>query len=334
MDKALTRRLLTVTVLVLAFALLSLLLPVLLLVALGVDLYRYAKDRTPAMAARIVAFGWAYLFGEAVAVLALAAVLLFGKARSLSATYRLQNVWAAWNYNAFRSIFNVRFEVEGEDAAVPAPLVILARHASLIDSLLPIMFVGRAHRMRLRYVLKQELLADPALDIAGNRLPNHFIDRRSKDFDSELTSLRDLASNLGADEGVVIFPEGTRYSERKRAKVAARHEGRAGVISALSRSYRRVLPPKPSGTLALLAATTADVLVLAHRGLEGFARVADIWKGGLVGSRISVGMWRVPRSAVPSGRAEQIEWLYKTWADVDTWITSRELAIGEPAVSR
>jgi len=38
-------------------------------------------------------------------------------------------------------------------------------------------------------VLKRELLADPCLDIVGNRLPNHFLDRHATDSGPELAAL-------------------------------------------------------------------------------------------------------------------------------------------------
>ena len=67
----------------------------------------------------------------------------------------------------------------------PAPILVVSRHASLIDTLLPGRYVTQPFGIRLRYVLKSELLVDPALDIAGNRLPNVFVDRGG-DTDREL----------------------------------------------------------------------------------------------------------------------------------------------------
>lgn len=84
--------------------------------------------------------------------------------------------------------------------------------------------------------------------------------------------------------------------------------------------FRRVLPPRPGGTLALLDATVADVVVLAHRGLEGLATVRDIWSGSLVNSKISLKLWRVPRAGIPIERSDRVDWLYRLWAEVDTWV--------------
>lgn len=323
-DNPILRRMVTVTTVVLALVATSVLLPALIVVALLVDVARYAGSRTPAVAVRLVVFAWAYLLGEVLALLALALIGILGENRSVFLTHRLQAVWAGWVFATVRLVFDIGLEVDGADAPLPPPVVVLSRHASLVDSLLPVILVAREHDIPVRYVLKKELLLDPALDIAGNRLPNHFIDRRSADTEGELDAIRSLASELGSDEAVVIFPEGTRFTGEKRMRVIEKLGERRGVISDLSRSYRHVLPPRPSGTLAILEAAGADVVVIAHRGLEGFARVADVWEGSLVGATLSVGMWRIAHQAIPEGRKERIIWLYEMWAQVDAWIDEHE----------
>ena len=44
----------------------------------------------------------------------------------------------------------------------------------------------------------------------------------------------------------------------------------------------------------MLDARPLDVVVMAHRGLEGFAEIRDIWSGGLVGSDVQIHFWRIP----------------------------------------
>ena len=205
----------------------------------------------------------------------------------------------------------------------PAPILVLARHASLVDTMLPARYVTRAHGIRLRYVLKKELLIDPALDIGGNRLPNHFVDRGAAGAGAEVTAIRALAEGMADSEGMMIYPEGTRYSDGKRERYVASLVRKGGIIGEIASRYEKVLPPRPGGTLALLDATSADVVVLAHRGLEGFATVKDIWSGDLVGSRIDVRLWRVPRSDIPEGRSQRVEWLYRIWADIDVWVSEK-----------
>ena len=45
------------------------------------------------------------------------------------------------------------------------------------DTVLPVVFFALPTGVRLRYVLKRELLFDPCLDIVGQRLPNYFARR-------------------------------------------------------------------------------------------------------------------------------------------------------------
>ena len=312
----------TVSVVFIAAAVVSVLLPILLLAALIVDAVMAVMVRRPGASTRIVAFTWIYLVGEVWAVLALGLVSLLGNRRSIALTYRLQGWWAVWNYRAFTLAFDVRFHTEGSDLAFPPPIIVLARHASLIDSLLPVVFIAQRHQINLRYVLKRELLVDPALDIAGNRLPNYFIDRSSSDSEAELASLRELASGMSDGEGVVIFPEGTRFSETKHARLVARQRNKQGTVAELTRAFRNVMPPRPAGTLAILDATDADVVVLAHRGLEGFSGLGDVWQGAIVGANAAVKMWRVERDLIPQGRSERIEWLYRLWGEVDDWVSA------------
>lgn len=120
-----------------------------------------------------------------------------------------------------RALFGIRIEVMGGGEAVPGPVIVLVRHASIVDNLLSANLIARPHRIRLRYVLKRELLADPCLDVAGRRLPNYFV-RRGTGEARELERVRALANGLGSDEGVLICPEGTRFTPERRARAIGR----------------------------------------------------------------------------------------------------------------
>lgn len=322
------RRLLTIPVAILLFIVVTVALPALLALAAAVDLVRALASRTPPTALRLVVFLWLYLLGEMWALAALAWAAVLPDPRSVEVTFRLQGAWASWTFGALRRVFGLRFVVEGSEHVSPGPLVLLVRHASIIDTLLPARFVARPHSIKLRYVLKDELLVDPALDVAGNRLPNHFVRRGTRDSSAEIAAVRALGTDLETDEGVVIFPEGTRFSVEKRDRLVARTGSRDGAAAELARRFRSVLPPRPAGTLALLDAGT-DVVVLAHRGLEGFARVSDFWAGAPVGRQVDVRFWRVFADRIPSSRPERIEWLYRLWAEVDAWV-SHERTAGVP----
>jgi 1-acyl-sn-glycerol-3-phosphate acyltransferase len=317
------RRLVTVPSTYVLLGVITVLLPVLLPLAALIDLGRWLANRTPAMSLRMLTFGWLYLVGEGWAIITLAILGLLRETTSTRLTYGAQRAWLDWNFDALRLAFSLDFTVEGGEEVAPGPILLLSRHASMIDTMLPGRYVVRPHQIKLDYVLKKELLVDPALDIGGNRLPNYFIDRTGNAA-TEMAALRDLARSLDLDEGVLIYPEGTRYTEQKRLEYSERWRQGGGALAEIASSYRRVLPPRPGGTLALLDVSTADVVVLAHRGLEGFARVSDIWNGRLVGSEIELCFWRVPRSQIPDGDAERTEWLFRLWADVDAWVVGRK----------
>ena len=321
MNHAWSRRLITIPVVYLAFALVTLLLPLVLIAGAAIDGIRWIASRTPAMALRMAAFGWVYLLGEVWAIPTLAVTGLLPKDRSIAVTYRLQMIWLNWNLNTVRVVFRLRFTADAADEIPPAPILVLSRHASLIDTLLPGRYVTEPFGMRLRYVLKSELLMDPALDIAGNRLPNVFVDRGG-DTDREIAAIRDLATTMPDGEGLLIYPEGTRYSEAKRVKFTEKLAQRGGATGEIASTYQRVLPPRPAGTLAMIDARPLDVVVMAHRGLEGFAEIRDIWSGGLVGSAVHVRFWRIPSSEIPADDADRRLWLFTTWSDVDAWVTA------------
>jgi 1-acyl-sn-glycerol-3-phosphate acyltransferase len=109
-------------------------------------------------------------------------------------------------------------------------VIVLMRHASLADSLLPAVLLG-TRGLRLRYVLKRELLWDPCLDVVGQRLPNAFIRRGSGESDAEIDAIRALGRDLGDDEGVLIYPEGASPPQTNGAR-AARGFGSAGAARA------------------------------------------------------------------------------------------------------
>jgi 1-acyl-sn-glycerol-3-phosphate acyltransferase len=238
--------------------------------------------------------------------------------------YRLEAWWGTALLRGLVRVFGLRLEVEDDADLARGPYLMLVRHSSSGDVLLASALVSGPHGMRLRYVLKRELLWDPCLDIVGHRVPNVFVDRFSDDSEREIQRTRELARDLGPRDGVLIHPEGTRFSEAKRRRVLERFR-RAGDEKLLdyARSLHCVLPPRPGGTLALLeAAPEADVIVCAQTGFEGAASLAQIWRGALVNQRVRVQFRRIPRDAIPSEPGARRVWLFEEWGRVDAWVTS------------
>ena len=326
MESPFGRRARTIPAVVVTWLLVMALLPVLLPVAACVDSLRWLHRRTPFMAARLVLFLLAYLSIEVVGLAALGVIWLssgLGKDRNAlrRGTFAVQRRWAEAVFDSVRGVFDLEFEARGLEHVENSPMVLVARHASIVDNLLPAHYITKPHGTHIAYVMKSELLADPCLDVAGNRLPNVFVKRGSGEADRDIAAIRALGTGLAEGEGVLIYPEGTRFSPAKLAASVRRLE-KSPRLQEIAAELTAVLPPRPSGVLALLESCNADVVVMAHRGLDGFARVADIWKGAMVRTHVDIAFWRIPRSQIPEGRSERVEWLFEVWRDIDAWVRS------------
>lgn len=235
---------------------------------------------------------------------------------------RLESWWGSTIYRGVVRIFSLRVEVTGQESLAAGPYILLMRHASTADTLLAAALVSRPHGVALRYVLKKELLWDPCLDIVGQRVPNVFVDREAADGDAEVVAVSRLAADLGPRDGVLIYPEGTRFTPEKRARILQRLRERGDDRAlAHAEALRHVLPPRPRGTLALLdAAPGADVVIGAHTGFESARSLASIWRGELIGRRIRVHFRRVARAALPASAEDRAEWLRAEWQALDEWV--------------
>jgi 1-acyl-sn-glycerol-3-phosphate acyltransferase len=171
--------------------------------------------------------------------------------------------------------------------------------------------------------LKQELLFDPCLDIVGNALPNYFVDRTG-DRPREFEGIRTLVKDLG-DDGVLIYPEGTRFSAEKLVRARKRVRELAPELAPAADALTHVLPARPGGVLTLLdALPDVDCAILAHQGLEGLQKVKDVFSGSVIGSRVRGKVWRVRRSDIPATDDERIRWLYEQWSLVDAFVKDAE----------
>jgi 1-acyl-sn-glycerol-3-phosphate acyltransferase len=247
--------------------------------------------------------------------------------RFLDWNFRLQLRWAAALLGVARLVYGLRIETE---LAPPsdAPLLVFVRHASLVDALLPTVFVSRRDGTQLRFVMKRELLLDPCLDVVGQRLPNVFIARGTGAAAREEATIRRLAADLRPGEGVVMFPEGTRFSPQRQAQALQRIEASGDAERlAWARGLRHVLPPRSRGPLAVLdVAPDAEVLLLAHHGLEGTSRLGAVLRGELIGRRVAVRTRRIRVADLPADRRA---WLDREWEAIDAWIEAHtETALG------
>lgn len=319
------RRARGIAVEVIVFALVTLLAPVLLTVAAAVDLALWLRGRKRWMAVRLLAMLWWFLAGELYGLIGLLGIwaLSGGRdgARRRDRVYRLKRSWLGSHLAGIRTLFGLRFEIEGLELAGPGPVVVLIRHASIIDNTLPDVIIGGAHGLGFRFVIKRELQMLPTIDIGGRWVPTLFVRRASGDVAAELLRFHALTENLSTRDGILIYPEGTRATAEKLARAKAILAERQPEVAPLAARLQHLLPPRLGGTIALLqSGAGADVVIFGHVGLDGFEYISDIWAGGLVGTTVRLKFWRFAAAEVPRDRAELIEWLYERWQELDDWV--------------
>jgi len=321
-ERAVRRRAITISLYIVAWVLLTLLAPAWLVAGLVIG----AMRRRSFVTLRLLIFAWFFLGIAMVALVRLTVVFTFlrGRPDQLQARlFRLQQWWANAILRAASGLLELDIEIENADAALPGPTILLMRHASILDTLLPSVYVQGPTQWRVRYILKQELLFDPCLDIVGNALPNYFVDRTG-DRPREFEGIRALVQDLG-DDGVLIYPEGTRFSGEKLARARQRVRAQAPELAGAADALTHVLPPRPGGVLTLLdALPDVDCAILAHQGLEGLQKVKDVFSGSVIGSRVRGKVWRVRRSNIPATDEERIRWLYEQWSRVDAFVKDAE----------
>lgn len=202
------------------------------------------------------------------------------------------------------------------------PVLVFSRHAGVGDSFLLVGQLVNAYGRRPRIVLKDLLQFDPCIDTVLNRLPNRFIQPDPAPGGGAIDSIADLAAGLEADGALILFPEGGNFSAQRRARAIERlrEEGLDELVP-LAEELTEVLPPRPGGALAAIsAAPDADVLFVAHTGLEQISSARDVWRELPMRDEVRLTWWRVPAAEVPTGRQERIAWLYEWWERIDTWI--------------
>jgi len=220
-------------------------------------------------------------------------------------------------------VLRLRVVVEGPepDSYTGRPLVVFCRHAGPGDSFLLAHALVNWYDREPRIVMKDTLQWDPAIDVLLNRLPNRFISTTGMRAGIDET-IRVLATGLDDNDAFVIFPEGGNFTARRRARAIAhlREKGLLGEADKAER-MRHVLAPKPGGVVAALAAAPdADVVWVAHSGLDHLISIGDIWRELPMDMAVHMRWWQVPAGEVPVGREAQISWLYDWWARIDEWI--------------
>jgi len=333
--RAWLRRSVTIPVYLTITGLLVLLSPVLLLAAVVSDILRPRRFALT----RCLVLSLIFFAAELVGMLASLVIWLrhrgwrsrFSEAY-LAANFTLQRKWAGAIFAGACWTFRLRVRIEGDEALRPGPVIILGRHASPLDNLIPAVVASGRHRLRLRWVINRWLLRDPCLDIVGNRLPNAFVATTSQEPRGQAARVGALADGLGGDEGVLIFPEGALFNPARLERAVARLHDAGAEEAERAAALRAVLPPRSGAFLsALAAAPDADVVFSEHRGLDIARGYRSLTSGELVGSEVVIRIRRIPRSQIPADPVGQTDWLWTQWIAVDRWVRNDNAGLPEAA---
>jgi len=312
-----------------AFIAVWILLPILLLFAFLFDLFK----RRPLPNVRLLLFGAWWLAMEVIGVtiafflwLVLAPFKRLGSSTSQRWHSRLQRFWARSLALGGKYTLRLRWQVDGlECLRDSGPLIVLARHGSQGDALLTAALLSAEGR-RLRFILKHQLLGDPCLDIVGHRIPNYFVDRDSLNNKNELANIGQLATDMADDEALVIFPEGTRFSEEKLSRAVTALCQTAPSRVRAAQALTSVLPIRTAGTLAALAKSPADLVILNHVGIRDISSLKELQASVPLPTALKFHLWRTPRAELSVEWTEKqlVQWLDEQWAAVNSWVAQNQ----------
>jgi len=242
--------------------------------------------------------------------------------------YAIMRWYLAKVSGAAERTLGLRVEIDGprcEPGSGDGPVIVLSRHGGPGDSFLLVHYLISRYGRRPRVVMKDSLQLDPGLDVVTNRLPNVFVQHRRAGKRLFVDEIRRLARGLGAGDALVLFPEGGNWTPARWQRRIRRleHAGRAD-LAARARHMPNVLGPRAGGALAAIAACPgADVIFVAHTGLDRLVSVGDVWRSLPMEQVVRATWWRVPAGDVPGpgDREAQLTWLYDSWQRIDTWVS-------------
>jgi len=331
--------------------------PLLLLVALVAAPSRSGRRR----AFRLIWFALAWLVMESLALVACLGLWIAsgfgGRLRteaSMDRHYGLVRWFLATLYRQALRVFRLKVEIE-EPPATPEelaarltrPVIVLSRHAGPGDSFLLVHHLLSLYRRKPRIVMKAALQLDPSLDVVINRLPHAFVrphrpvpaprpvpdpatavPTEPPTSSAVIDEIRRLASGLGPTGALVIFPEGGNFTpSRWRRGINQLEESRRYDEARRARGMANLLPPRSGGAFAAIdSAPTADVIFVAHTGLDDLVTVGDVWRALPMEQVIKAKWWRVPAAEVPRERDDVVRWLYDWWERIDLWIAENRPA--------
>ncbi len=301
--------------------------PFILVIAIVVDL---ARRRLRMPSARVALFLLQYVINDSLEILLAPAYWItagFGTRVSHPSSIARHERLQRWSLEVLarraERLLGLRFELDIDATATlcPGPVIVLCRHVNIVDASLPALLYQRLG-FSTRGVIMAELLADPGFDLIYGRTGSVFIPRDNGP--EALATLGHLARGINATTAVVIFPEGRLFRpermQRALARLATDNPDRALRLAPLT----HLLPARPGGTLALLdAIPSADVVVVAHTGLDHFGSLRELARAVPLPQPVKVTVRRVLATEIPAGDVERIRWLDEQWLRSDDWIAGR-----------
>lgn len=329
------RRLFLVPMMVLLTVLFLVLLPLVTVCQLVVAISFLWGRRVRWRGLRIAVFAVVYTIGECVCLLACLGLWLASplprrrdqarwKARHVRVLRGLLGALlraAEWVFSFRLLLDSPRGDDDGHPGVDRSPLIVLGRHAGPGASFVLVHVLLRKRGRVPRIVLKEQLRLDPALDVLLTRLGCAFIGRGGPGGEVATAAVRGLASDLGPDDALVIFPEGSDWTPtRHRLAVARLHRRGLRRQAAAAQAMPNVLPPRPGGTFAALqGAPAAKVAVFMHTGHDDLLDAGSVWRALPLGRELHMVWWNEPRPN-PQDADECAAWLNGLWHRIDAWI--------------
>ena len=329
LDKNVGRRLTLVPLTYLTAFVLVVTLPVTIVVGGMWDIVR-GKRRLPTIRLVFLLTG-GFLIESAGIVVSFGAWLVtgFGKLGSEQWRWHCHRAFMGGYTNAVLTLIGrvIGTSIEWRDHAdlSAGPVVLLARHTSFFDAVIPATVMSRRSSLLAHHVVTHGLRYSPCIDIVGHRFPNRFIKRTPGEGSRELPHIEQIGSVLDHRSGAIIFPEGTFRNPDRFARSIRRIGRRDPELAARAEQLEHVLPPRASGTFALLqGAPDADVVICANTGLESFGSIADIVNGLWSDRPIIIETWRIPRSDIPETEEAFNAWLFDQYVKIDQWVADHQ----------
>ncbi len=290
--------------------------------------------RRPLSTTRLAAVGLTHVFFEGLGVVCLTALwfacLFVGgvrRRRGQDLHHRFVRWWLGSLIGVTGRLMGIVVEIEDRRDPEPGPVLVFSRHAGPWDSFLLAHSLVHLYRRRPRIVMKEAMQWSPVIDLIGNRLPNRFIRPGGPGAARFIGLIEDLARDLGPHDALILFPEGGNFTERRRLVAIERlvrdgHEEHA----AEARELANLIAPRPGGVLAAMrGAPEADVVFVAHTGLEPLVSIRELWQRTPLSMPLIGRYWRLQPHEVPTDEDDRIDWLFEWWERIDTWIERHEV---------